>query len=414
MKELSTLIKREVNSPSPIREIMKMAEPKNIINMGLNPDEVISFGGGWVDHYAPDKLIEAYKSIISDKMLFHKSGGYSPTTGYEETKEALSIFEKYLFNENLENGNIIVGGSSSQLTIDLFRILLDPGDAIALVDPTYANYFGQIKFVSDTVKIKSVRFLDKDWNYLKNSKEILSEINELFKDRKLKAMLLATPDNPTSQILQNDFIKEILKISNDTGTYLIFDYAYKTQYFQDTYPEYFSYSPLNFENIITINSNSKWGRGLGRRMGWIEANNEIIKSMERMQQVSILCPDSLHQMAFSLYIKNSSRSEIKEYIDNVRNDYRRASEITVKAIKEHLGYRYLAPQGGLYVPVDVGMDSDQFVLKVLKNTGVIFVPGKGFGQSMVNGIRISYGPLVRTTEKIEEGLERVGKFIHGK
>lgn len=414
MKDLSSLIRREVNSPSPIREIMKMAEPKNIVNMGLDPDEVISFGGGWVDHYAPEKLIESYKSIISDRMLFHKAGGYSPTTGFEETKESIATFEKYLFDQKLENENIIVGGSSSQLTIDLFRTLLDNNDAIALSDPTYANYFGQLRFVSDSLKIEKVRFLDQDWKYLNNRKEIISEINEIFKDRKMKAMLLATPDNPTSQILPNDFVKELIKISLDTGTYLIFDYAYKTQYFQDDYPEYFSFSPLEYENIININSNSKWDRGLGRRMGWIEANSEIIRSMERMQQVSILCPDSLHQMAFSMYIKNSSRKEIREYVDSVRMEYKRAAEITVKAIKDHLGFRYLEPQGGLYVSADVGTDSDIFVMDVLKNTGVVFVPGKGFGQSMENGIRISYGPLVRTKEKIVEGIERVGKYLHGK
>lgn len=414
MKDLSSLIRREVNSPSPIREIMKMAEPKNIINMGLDPDEVISFGGGWVDHYAPEKLIESYRSIISDKMLFHKAGGYSPTTGFEETKESIATFEKYLFDQKLENENIIVGGSSSQLTMDLFRTLLDNNDAIAIPDPTYANYFGQLRFVSDSLKIEKVRFLDQDWKYLNNRKEIISEINEIFKDRKMKAMLLATPDNPTSQILPNDFVKELIKISLDTGTYLIFDYAYKTQYFQDDYPEYFSFSPLEYENIININSNSKWDRGLGRRMGWIEANSEIIRSMERMQQVSILCPDSLHQMAFSMYIKNSSRKEIREYVDSVRMEYKRAAEITVKAIKDHLGFRHLEPQGGLYVSADVGTDSDIFVMDVLKNTGVVFVPGKGFGQSMENGIRISYGPLVRTKEKIEEGIERVGKYLHGK
>lgn len=414
MKDLSSLIRREVNSPSPIREIMKMAEPKNIINMGLDPDEVISFGGGWVDHYAPEKLIESYRSIISDRMLFHKAGGYSPTTGFEETKESIATFEKYLFDQELENENIIVGGSSSQLTMDLFRTLLDNNDAIALSDPTYANYFGQLRFVSDSLKIEKIRFLDQDWKYLNNRKEIISEINEIFKDRKMKAMLLATPDNPTSQILPNDFVKELIKISLDTGTYLIFDYAYKTQYFQDDYPEYFSFSPLEYENIININSNSKWDRGLGRRMGWIEANSEIIRSMERMQQVSILCPDSLHQMAFSMYIKNSSRKEIREYVDSVRMDYKRAAEITVKSIKDHLGFRHLEPQGGLYVSADVGTDSDIFVMDVLKNTGVVFVPGKGFGQSMANGIRISYGPLVRTKEKIEEGIERVGKYLHGK
>ncbi|MEL9999459.1 MAG: pyridoxal phosphate-dependent aminotransferase [Thermoplasmata archaeon] len=412
MKELSKLIKREINKPSPIREIMKMAEPKNIINLGLNPDEVISFGGGWVNHASPEELRKSYADIINDIKSFHNSGGYSPTLGFDETRESIVKFSKILFNENINKENIIVGGSSTQLTIDLLRILLDPNDTIILPDPTYANYYGQISFISESIKIKNVPFLDSEWKFLSNKKEILKDIQELMLNKKTKAMLIASPDNPTSQIIPHDFMVDLLKISQDTGTYLIIDYAYKTQYFEDNYPAYFSYTPLNFENLITINSNSKWGRGLGRRLGWLEGNEEIISAMERAQQVSILCPDTLHQMAFNNFMK--SGVNLRAYVDNVRKDYKKAGEITIKAINEYLGYRYLIPQGGLYVPMEVGEDSNNFVINVLKNTGVIFVPGKGFGKSMEKGVRISYGPLVNDLDKIITGISKVGKYVHGK
>ncbi len=412
MKELSDLIKREMKNPSPIREIMKMAEPKNIINMGLNPEDVISFGGGWVNHESPEELRKAYVDVVNDPKKFHNSGGYSPTSGFDETKEAIKEYSRILFDEKLDKENIIVGGSSTQLTIDLLRVMLDPGDIIILPDPTYANYYGQISFVSESIKIKNVPFLDKNWKFLENKKEVLEKIQEIMMDKKTKLMLVASPDNPTSQIIPHNFMVDLLKISRDTGTYLVIDYAYKTQYFGENYPGYFSYTPVDFENLITINSNSKWGRGLGRRMGWLEANTEIINAMERIQQVSILCPDTLHQMAFNNFIRN--KVDLKEYIDKVRNEYKKAADVTVNSIKKYLGFRYLDPQGGLYVPVDVGEDSDQFVIRVLKNTGVIFVPGKGFGKSMTNGIRVSYGPLVGDLEKIKKGISRVGRYIHGK
>ena len=49
-----------MSSPSPIRQIMKMAERQNIVAMGLDPEQVISFGGGWVNHEAPEEFREAY------------------------------------------------------------------------------------------------------------------------------------------------------------------------------------------------------------------------------------------------------------------------------------------------------------------------------------------------------------------
>ena len=50
--------------------------------------------------------------------------------------------------------------------------------------------------------------------------------------------------------------------------------------------------------------------------------------------------------------------------------------------------------GGLYTVVDVGTDADAFVPRALQATGVLVVPGGGFGPSIGNGVRISYGPLV--------------------
>ncbi|MGE3191198.1 MAG: hypothetical protein AB7N90_16065, partial [Vicinamibacterales bacterium] len=68
---LSALVQARIAHPSPIRQIMKMAERQNILAMGLDPDAVISFGGGWVNHPAPDGFREAYQEVVSDAALFH-------------------------------------------------------------------------------------------------------------------------------------------------------------------------------------------------------------------------------------------------------------------------------------------------------------------------------------------------------
>ena len=70
-------------------------------------------------------------------------------------------------------------------------------------------------------------------------------------------------------------------------------------------------------------------------------------------------------------------------------------------------------EGGLYNCIKIGEDGSQFVEKILKETAVLFVPGWGFGESLRNAIRISYGPLVFDLEKIEIAMQKVGKFLHG-
>ena len=49
--------------------------------------------------------------------------------------------------------------------------------------------------------------------------------------------------------------------------------------------------------------------------------------------------------------------------------------------------------------------------KALKATGILVVPGRGFGPSLINGVRLSFGPLVMATERIREGLARLGNWM---
>ena len=163
---------------------------------------------------------------------------------------------------------------------------------------------------------------------------------------------------------------------------------------------------------ISIHSNSKWCRGLGRRLGWVEAPVEIVEALEAVQGSSILCPDTLHQMALSDYIADGiSRDSIKPYIRQTAQFYQTAARRTVEAIETHLKMPCLIPQGGLYTVVRTDEESSEFTRKVLENTGVIVVPGWGFGETLQQAVRLSYGPLVHDLDKIEEAMWRIGTFL---
>ena len=140
---------------------MKMAERQNILAMGLDPDQVISFGGGWVNHEAPEEFRQAYVEVASDPVLFHKSGGYTATLGELECREQIARFEAALFGvPRLGPEHVAIGMGSTQLTHDLFRVLVNPGDAVLLLDPTYANYEGQLAFATPGVSIVRLRVVD--------------------------------------------------------------------------------------------------------------------------------------------------------------------------------------------------------------------------------------------------------------
>jgi aspartate/methionine/tyrosine aminotransferase len=412
---LSSLVRAQLSSPSPIRQIMKMAERHNILAMGLDPDRVISFGGGWVNHEAPEEFRQAYVEVASDPVLFHKSGGYTATLGELACREQIARFEAALFGvPRLGPEHVAIGMGSTQLTHDLFRVLVNPGDTVLLLDPTYANYEGQLAFAAPGVSIVRLRVVDPaTWSYLPESDPdgVAREFRRLFDLHKPRLVLFGAPDNPTSQIVPQALADAMLERTQDAGAWLAIDFAYKCQYFAP-YPAYYAWSPADHPNVIGIHSNSKWARGLGRRLGWIEAAPAVVDALERVQQCSILCPDTLSQMTMARYLARSIEDgSLRRFVAETNARYADAARVTVEAIDEHLRRPRLRPGGGLYTVVDVGTDADGFVPRALAATGVLTVPGGGFGPSLANGIRLSYGPLVTQPNRIREGIARLGRWI---
>jgi aspartate/methionine/tyrosine aminotransferase len=395
---------------SPVREIMDLANPQFFKKAGLDPAEVISFSGGWVNHEAPPLLREAFAAVIRDEQRFHFSGGYSPTLGMPECRAAIADFERHVFGDAmpLAAENIAIGCNSTQLTFNLMHIMLSPGDKLLLPDPSYCNYPSQVTAL-EGVKIIRFPLLDvKRWRFVADEK--IAEFAAFIRKEKPKMILLCAPDNPTSQVPSTAFVKATLAAAQDVGGFLVVDFAYKALIWGEAVPEYFSWGPT--DHFVGIHSNSKWCRGLGRRLGWVEGPVEIIEALEAVQGASILCPDSLHQMALADYVKRGiAAGSIRPYVRRTAKLYEAAAKRTVQAINKYLKLPCLVPQGGLYTVVYTGVESSEFTMNVLKKTGVIVVPGWGFGSTLKKAVRLSYGPLVHHLDRIDEAMRRVGEFL---
>jgi aspartate/methionine/tyrosine aminotransferase len=395
---------------SPVKEIMNFADPEYIRKLGVNPNNLISFAGGWVNHNAPENLRKAYVDITSDPKQFHSSGAYSPTLGDQEFKTALCKFEHELYGMNISETQIAVGSSSTQLAMELFTVLLDPHDKILLLDPSYCNFPTQL--ITEIPEIEILRFSvidEENWKFIADEK--IEEFSQYILENKPKIVMLVSPDNPTSKVLSHEFVQATFNAVKKINGFLIIDFAYKELTFDDNLPEYFSWPPN--ENFISLHSNSKWCRGLGRRIGWIESPKFVIESMESIQNSTILGPDKLHQMAMTKFINNSlDDGSLVTYVKETKKLYKTGAKRITEFLRNNLDYPILEPEGGLYVFMNVGKNSAKFVEEILKKTDVLFIPGWGFGRSGNNAVRISFGPLINEIDKIEEGILKVAKYIN--
>lgn len=385
-----------------------MASPEFYRINGLEQQDVISFAGGWVNHEAPTELQQIYQEIVSHPERFHRCGAYAPTLGLPECKTAIVAFERHLYGmEEIQEEQIAIGASSTQMTFDLMSVLMDPGDKILLLDPTYCNFPIQIK---TAMNVSIIRFTVVDETFSYQAEERAEAINAFIIKEKPKVVLLVSPDNPTSQILPQKFVEKALEGMQEIGGFLVIDFAYKEIVFPSSLPSYFSWAPN--PNFLSLHSNSKWCRGLGRRLAWIEADQEVIEGFEPIQSSSLLCADTLHQMALTAYVQTAVQNgSLKKYLQNMQERYARAAKKMTDEISTQLGLPHFKPEGGLYTCMHIGRESASFVEEILKSSGVLLVPGWGFGRSLHEAVRISFGPLVNDLDKIHEGMARLRTML---
>ena len=256
--------------------------------------------------------------------------------------------------------------------------------------------------------------MPQTWEYVAvtDPDRVIADFERRSQRQRPRLVLFGAPDNPTSQILPQVLVDAMRARTEADGAWLAMDFAYKCQYFEAP-PAYYSWSPADHPHVIGIHSNSKWGRGLGRRLGWLTAAPAVVEAIERVQQCSLLCPDTLSQMAMARYLSTAiADGSLRAYIDDTNARYRASGTRHDRSRRRASSSgRGSTPMGGLYTVVDVGTDADAFVPRALQATGVLVVPGGGFGPSLKNGVRISYGPMVMTPDRIGEGLSRLGAWM---
>jgi len=99
-------------------------------------------------------------------------------------------------------------------------------------------------------------------------------------------------------------------------------------------------------------------------------------------------------------------------LKNILINQLKIAEFTEKLINQYINSPYISPDGGLYFAIKTKQNSAEFVKNLLIKTGVLVVPGWGFGKTLAHAVRLSYGPLVYNHENISKGIKKIGDFIN--
>ncbi|MBS3124364.1 pyridoxal phosphate-dependent aminotransferase [Candidatus Woesearchaeota archaeon] len=355
-------------------------EGKKIINFSVGEPEIDTF----------PKIKEAAIKAINDNYSH-----YTNSRGILELRHKISekLRNENKIDLNAENNIIIVPGVKQALYY-LNTALINPGDEAIIFEPYWSTYIDSLKLCGGV----PITISGKEENYFKPDLKLLR--NKI--TPKTKYILFSNPCNPSGTLFNRKELEEIVMIAKEHNILIISDEIYEKLVFDDN--QFVSTaSILEAEDItITINGFSKVTAMTGWRLGFIAANEAIIKAITLVQQQIATCPNSIVQKAAEVAF------EQKEEIDQMVKIYQRKRDLLVDGLNKIKGFSCNKPQGSFYVfPNISGLDlggSTNVSLYLLEKTGIGVVPGIEYGNNFDNYVRFAY---TITEKEILEAISRL-------
>jgi aminotransferase len=355
-------------------------------------EDAISLGVGEPDYVTPWHIREA--GIYSMEKGYTM---YTSNSGTPELRAAVSDYlaGRYNVNYNPVNEILITTGVSEALDL-VMRAIVSPGDEVIVADPCYVSYPACVCLAGG----KAVRVPTR----VEDGFELRAESIEPYVTKKTRAILLGYPANPTGAMIKKDKLIEIADLAKRHDLLVISDEIYARLVYGVDEVCYASIPGVK-ETTVLLGGFSKAYAMTGWRLGYACGNQEIIGAMTKIHQYTMLCAPIMAQKAAVEALKNGEMS-----VNEMVEDYNRRRILMVKGFN-NIGLTCFEPRGAFYTfpsIQSVGMTSDEFSEKLLKEEKVVVVPGTAFGPSGEGYIRCCYATAMT---EIEEALARIQHFL---
>ncbi len=353
---------------------------RKISEKAAKQEDIIRFDIGQPSFDTPEHIKEAAKDRLENKQ------GYSPMLGLEELRESVAEEEnmkKGIGSEvDISEENVMVTTGGMGALYAIFAARLGENDKAVFNDPCWGPY----KMISEVSgnEWSQVQYWDEDRNLREEAKEEIAEAD---------LVVVNTPGNPTGYVLTEEQAKEIGEFAEENGTFLISDEVYHRL----TYgKEHYSPAVHACESAI-IGSVSKNHAMTGWRIGWIVDKPENIEQYAKVSRASTACPPRISQYAAVEALENDS------HVEEMRETYRERRDLLVERMND-LGWDFVAPEGAIYAFPEVGEDSWEFCMDMIKE-GVAMVPGEPMGPESDENVRICFGST--TKSEINEAFDKL-------
>ena len=340
---------------------------------------------------APTKAREAAMTALRGGNTV----GYTEALGLRALRERIAQMYADVHGVTILADRVIVTTGSSAAFLLTFLSVLNQGERLALADPGYPSYRNILR----SINIEPVALEGTLAGGYQPTPELLAKARE---DGPIKALLAASPANPTGTMLTRSQMQALIDDSAAHDATFISDEIYDRLSYGTQPTTALALS----EDAIVINSFSKYYCMTGWRIGWMVVPETMVRTVERLAQNHFICPPHISQIAAlaAMDCEDELTANLETYTAN--------RALLLEALPK-LGFKDFAPaDGAFYLYGDVSQlsnDSVDFAGIMLREAGVAAVPGLDFDP--VRGHQTMRFSFAGSQETVEKAVERLSTWL---
>jgi aspartate/methionine/tyrosine aminotransferase len=349
--------------------------------------EIIHLEVGQPGSSAPEPVLEAARRALVSEPI-----GYTDALGIAPLRRVIATHYQTQYGVTVYPDEVVVTTGSSAAFLLAFLAAFEPGDRVGLAIPGYPAY----RNILSALEIEPVLIAVGEAAHYQPTPELLANVG------RLDGLIVASPANPTGTMISAADLGRLTAYCGAQGIRLISDEIYHGI----TYETAAATARAFGHEAIVVNSFSKYYSMTGWRLGWMLVPPDLARSVECLAQNFYISPPALSQIAALPVF--GCRAELDGHVGR----YRTNRDLLICALGAAGLTRFTPAEGAFYLYLDISrltLDSEEFCLQLLAETGVAVTPGLDFDP--VKGgawVRFSFAG---STESVAEAARRLRDWL---